>query len=292
LQQYVQTEANSSINGQVSLFEFLDPSVKESTIPKVPTLPDLDEDVKLQYEKETAYMYLSKHPLEGYRKWINNIKLDEITDIVNSIEEEDGAYKSGQNVVVPIVVSGEISKKISKKGTNVWFFVVADEGSEMSAVGFDKFVNQYNYIMQPEKCYILKGKLDQRDEDNWQIIANEIIMFPRNNEEIDNFLKVVKPVEQKKQNYHQSQQNVEKKPQTIYSHGLHIAVKNIEYAEKEIYPLLDNMAGSYPVFIYFEESIGPNGKPMGGRYPKTVNIESPNTRILVEKVGMNNVKWF
>lgn len=293
-QTYVQNEKNASMSGQYSLFDFLGEDAKKATIPKIPTLPDLDEDVKLEYEKEIAYMYLSKHPLENYRKWINNIKLDEVTDIIDSIEENDGRYVSGQDVILPIIVSGEIKKKISKKNTNVWFFTISDEGSDIPAVGFDKFVNQYGHLLNKDRCYVMKGKLDQRDDESWQIIANEVILFPRNNQEIDAFLKVVKPIERKQQVYHQSQNNIESKKQSseVYSHGIHIKVPTIAYAEKEIYSLLDSMPGSYPVFLYFEQEKTPDNRPVAGRYPKTINIDSPALREIVNKVGMPNVKWF
>lgn len=292
LQNYVQTEKNSSISGQMSLFEFMDEGAKEATIPKIPTLPDLDNDVKLGYEKEIAYMYLSKHPLSGHRKWISNIKLNEVSDIVESIEEENGKYKNGDSVILPVIISGAINKKLTKKQTNVWFFTISDEGSDISAVGFDKFVNQYGHLLQEDRCYIIKGKLDQRDEETWQIIVDEAIMFPRNNSELEDFLKVVKPVEKKEQKYHQSQNNIEKPKQTVYRHGVYILVPNTEYAEKEVYPLLDEMPGSYPVFICFEGIKKPDGKPFVGRSNKTININSPALRQLVERVGMSNVKWY
>ena len=238
-------------------------------------------------------MYLTQHPLETYRKWINNIQLDEITNIIDSIENDDGIYQSNQAIIIPAIIGSEIKKKITKKQTNVWFFDLSDEGSDIAAVGFDKFVNQYGYLVQENKCCIVKGKLDQRDDDSWQIICNEVIMFPRSNEEIDAFLKVVKPVERKQQQYHQNQQNIQvKNPQSeVYKHGIHICLDTLEQAEREIYPMIDAMPGSYPVFMYFRnETI--NGKPMAGRYPRTINIDSPILRELVEKVGMSNVKWF
>ena len=295
-QTYVQNEKNSSMTGQYSLFDFLGEEAKAATIPSIPTLPDLDPDVKLQYEKDIAYMYLSAHPLETYRKWIKDIPLDEISNIVDDIEDEENTnhqYQSGQAIIAPVIIGSEIKKKLTKKQTNVWFFSISDEGSDIPAVGFDKFVNQYGYLVQENKCCIIKGKLDQRDDDSWQIICDSVIMFPRSNEEIDTFLQMVKPVEKKQQQYHQKQQNIQKKkPESeVYNHGIHICLDTLAQAESEIYPMLDAMPGSYPAFLYFRnETI--DGKPMAGRYPRTINIDSPILRELVEKVGMTNVKWF
>lgn len=286
---YAENEKNSSMNGQISLFNFLEEDAKMATIPKIPKLPDLDDDIKLQYEKDVAYMYLSKHPLENYRKWINNMNLDEISNITDSIEEDDDRYSSGMNIVTPVIVS-DIRKKITKKNTNVWFFKISDEGDTIDAVGFDSFVNKYGYLIEENTCCVVKGKLDEKEEDVWQIIVNEVILFPKNNAEIDNFMKVVKPVEAKKQQqYHQKQENIQRTPENEnikYKHGVHILVPNKEFAEKEIYPLIAGMPGMYPVFIYFHD------EKLGGQYPMSINIDSPNLRTIVEKVGMSNAKWF
>lgn len=288
LKTYAENEKNSSMSGQMSLFNFLDEDAKLATIPKIPKLPDLDDEIKLQYEKDVAYMYLSKHPLENYRKWIKGMNLDEISDITDSIEDNNEKYQSGMNIVAPVIIS-DIKKIISKKNTNVWFFKVSDEGDSIDAVGFETFVNKYGYLLEENTCCIIKGKLDEKQENTWQIMVNEVIPFPKNNAEIDNFLKVVKPVEAKKQVYHQKQENIQKPPvqdNTKYNHGVHILVPNKEFAEKEIYPLINGMPGMYPVYVYFKE------ERLGGQYPTSINIDSPNLRTIVEKVGMSNAKWF
>ena len=301
---YVQQESISHASGQMNLFDFLGEEAKTKNIPAVPSLPDFDSDTKLRYEKETAYMYLSEHPLSNYRKWIKNSRLDEITEIIESLEEADGKYTVGQNVVLPAMISGDISRKSTKNNTQICFFGLADEGSEINAVGFDTFVNKYGYIIQPEKSYVFKAKLDMRDESP-QLIINEVIMFPRNNEEIDNFMNVIRTCEKQKQQqvYHQNQstyrqesnmhnqQNNTQPEEVVYRHGVYIKTTTVEYAEKELYPLLNAMPGSYPVFLFFTEEKTPDGKTMAGRYPKTINIKAKELRMLVERVGMQNVMW-
>ena len=286
-QEYVENEKSQSVTGQVSLFEFLGDDAKKETIPKIPTLPDLDMDVKLAFEKEIAYMYLSQHPLETYRKWIQGIDVDELSVIMSEEEADSNRYQVGMNVTIPAIVTGDITKKISKKQTNVWFLTLSDEGADISAVGFDKFVNQYGHILEKEKCYMFKGKLDSR-EDNWQIILDEVIPFPTNNESIDDFIKNITPQKRKVQNYHQSQKNIDTTPpkKMEYEHGIHILVPNIKYAEQNLFGLLNNMPGNYPVFMYFSDT------KSAGKYPRTININSPYMRELVEKAGMQNVKWF
>lgn len=287
-QQYLANENASSSNGQISLFDFLGEEAKNATIPAIPSLPDLDPDVKLQYEKEIAYMYLSQHPLETYRKWITGINTDEISNITENLEKDTPEYQVGTKVIFPAIITGDISKKMTKKNTNVWFFTLSDEGEDIDAVGFDKFVNQYGYILENEKCYMFKGTLDLRDE-NWQIILDEAIPFPTNNGEIDSFLGKLQVQNKRQPTYHQSQKNVEQPKtvqQTEYAHGIHILVPNLSYAETNLFELLNNMPGNYPVIMYFSDTKN------AGKYPKAININSPLMRQLVDTVGMQNVKWF
>lgn len=290
LQKYVNDEKQSSMSGQYSLFDFLPAEAKEATIPKLPTLPDFSSDEKLRHEKETAYMYLSSHPLDNYRHFVANIKTDEITNIIESIEEKTGAYNHRQSVTCPVIISG-INKKITKKGTNVWFFTASDGGSDISVVGFDKFVNQYGFMLEDDKCCILKGKLDQRDDETWQIIADEVILFPMTNSETDAFVEKIRPQEKRQQNYHQNQQNIIKKPKTEgkYKNGLHLAVQSWDFATKEILPLLETIPGNYPVFLYFKNV--KDGEMKSAEYLKGVNMDSAVVRTIIEKVGIPNAKW-
>lgn len=289
-QSYINSEKQASMSGQYSLFDFLGEEARQSAIPKYPELPDLDENEKLRYEKEVAYMYLSSHPLSQYRQWTTDLKLDEVSDIMTSIEEEDGVYTSNTQVTCPVIVS-EISKKLTKNSTDIWFFKASDEGSDIGVVGFNKFVGQYGFMLKEECCCIIKGKLDQRDDDTWQIIANQVILFPNNPQEADVYMRLVKPNEKPKQKYHQEQQNIIQKPpvQRKYRHGLHLLIESWRQANDEIVPLLQNMPGPYPVFMYFKTV--KEGEMRAAEYKAGINIDSPMVRELVNKLGNQNVKW-
>lgn len=286
---YVNSEKQSSMSGQYSLFDFLGEEAKMSAIPKYPELPDLDESKKLEYEKEIAYMYLSSHPLRQYENWTKGLKLDEISDIITSVEEEDGRYTNGQEVMSSVIIS-DISKKLTKTSQNIWFFQASDEGEDISVVGFNRFVNQFGFMLSNDCCCILKGKLEQRDEDTWQIIAEQVIMFPNNPQEADVFMKLTKQNDKPQQKYHQEQRNIIQEPtQRKYRHGLHVLVDSWDYATNEILPLLEQMPGNYPVFLYFKSVR--DGEMRAAEYQRGVNVEHPLIKEMVNKLGIQNVKW-
>lgn len=286
-QSYVNHENQSSMSGQYSLFDFLGEEAKEAAIPKYQELPDLTDTEKLLYEKETAYMYLSSHPLDSYKRYTEGLNLDSLSDVVESFDEKDGRYNAGSELMCAVVISN-IQKKTTKNNKNIWFFQMSDEGEDIGVVGFDKFVNQCGFHLSEDVCCIIKGKLENREEE-WQVIANDVIMFPRNPMETDTFMRLTKRNEKAEQKYHQKQDNVITKTNRKYRHGLHLAVPSWEYVNMEVLPILKENPGNYPVFFYFK-SVKP-GELKAAEYQEGINIEAAELKGMIDKLGYENAKW-
>lgn len=118
---------------------------------------------KLTWEKELLGLYISSHPLEGYRK-IFEKKVSPIKDAQGKIW--------GQVIKVGGVISS-IKKIITKKGQPMLFVKLEDFHDKIELVVFPGVMEKNSAAFQENKIVIVKGKVDNRD-DSPKIICDEI----------------------------------------------------------------------------------------------------------------------
>ena len=118
---------------------------------------------KLTWEKELLGLYISSHPLDGYKK-IFEKKVSPIKDVKGKIW--------GQGIRVGGVISS-IKKIITKKGQPMLFVKLEDLKDKIELIVFPGIMEKNPTAFQENKIVIVKGKVDNRD-DSPKIICDEI----------------------------------------------------------------------------------------------------------------------
>ena len=119
-------------------------------------------DEKLLWEKELLGLYISGHPLDKYRE---KMKVKLKTTIAGIIKNTPAG--------VTVIAGGMISsfKEIhTKKGDRMLFLGISDYTSTIEAVVFPKTLEEYQEVLQPEACVLVKGKLSDRNGEKSIII--------------------------------------------------------------------------------------------------------------------------
>lgn len=282
----VKKEREGQAVGQISLFDMLGDDERKMAEPTMTELPEMEQSELLAGERESAYMYISRHPLENVRKWLKGIEVDEISDILTSIETQDGRYHDNMQITIPVILS-ELEKKITKKGDPMMFLTLSDEAMDINGVVFNKSLSQYGHIIDENVCCLVKGTFELRDETP-QVLVNSLCAFPRSTSEIDAFLKFTEKKKKKEPPYQQRQEDVQKDRENPnhYAHGCHMLVSNAEDYKKYFREKLLQIPGTYPLFIHL------NDEKKTLREQIMVNVAAPEMKEIISLAGERCVKIF
>ncbi len=161
-------EANREIkqnlnSGQKSLFAgstTYNPSIlklKETTTNIIPLA------VQLNWEKELLGLYISAHPLDAYRSFLEK-KSYPLSALNNDIV--------GKLVKIGGIIS-TIKRIITKSGKPMMFINLEDLNTKVEVVVFASVIDKNPEVFQENKIVFVKGKVDNRDGEI-KIIADEI----------------------------------------------------------------------------------------------------------------------
>ena len=140
--------------GQYSLFGGEDDQIEEVEI----AMPDHEWDKKVQlvFEKEMLGLYVSDHPLFGVEAALQTM----CTSTVPGLWEKQDKEK----VTVGGVV-GSITRRFTKNGDPILFFVLEDLQGGTEVVAFPKVVAEYGPLVREDAILVVTGRVDHRGDD-------------------------------------------------------------------------------------------------------------------------------
>lgn len=115
---------------------------------------------KLNWERELLGLYLSGHPLDKFRKVIDekNYKISNI----KTGGKDGGALEDGKEVVVAGMIE-DIRAIITKKGDNMAFLKLSDFNDTLEVVVFPRTMTEFKTLLIKDKAVALKGKVSLRN---------------------------------------------------------------------------------------------------------------------------------
>ncbi len=155
-----QKKAKEKDSNQVSLFSLM----PEEEAPQLPnlgadipeaSLPDWDDDVMLNFEKEVLGFFLSSHPLQPFRTDFYRLNIKEI--------DEACEYPDKSEVHIPVLVTG-IKEILTKKGDKMAFISIEDLTGRGEVIFFPKSYAEHKELLYSEQPLLLTGTIDKKDE--------------------------------------------------------------------------------------------------------------------------------
>lgn len=146
-------EERAKENDQDSLFSGLAETTHAANIVLLPA-PEWNPTDQLVWEKELLGLYISGHPLDSYKQKLEN-KETNIKKIKETAKEK-----------TPIVVGGiieEVRAVMTKNGDKMIFLKIADLTDSIEAVAFPKVFEEFQDILIPESCIVIKGTFSTRN---------------------------------------------------------------------------------------------------------------------------------
>ena len=185
----IQSEKKRGLDGQVSMFEMGTNEEKEEMQDKKYAFeihPEVSDKDKLSMEKEMLGIYISGHPLEKYRKLIQeqtNISTLDLNQIDDNGEDIEHGYnnvktkfRDGQQVKYAGIITA-IKKKYTKNNKIMAFVTIEDLYGSTEIIIFENAYMKSKESLFEENIVIVDGRLSIREDDTTTIIANEISDF-------------------------------------------------------------------------------------------------------------------
>ena len=245
-------DKKNNMAGQMSLFDIVDDSQKESYDVKLPDVGEYPKEMQLAFEKEVLGVYVSGHPLEEqeelWKRGISNTTADFFLD------EETGETVVKDNA--PAIIGGIIADKKIKYTKNdkiMAFLQIEDLVGSVEVVVFPRdYERNADKLVEDNKVFI-RGRVSLEEDKDGKLICEKITTF----DEIPKKLWVKFPT---KEAY--------------------------EAAGEELLALLADSDGNDSVVIYIEDIKAIKKLPPN----KNVKAEEGLLARLGEKYGQDNIK--
>ena len=164
-----------NLDGQIGLFDLM---AEEETPTQTVPLPDVEElssREKMNMEKETTGLYLSGHPMDGYRERAKKAGAAAVGSILESFgETETGEFQDGQNVTVAGIIT-KVKSKTTKNNSLMAYVTLEDDTGAMEMLCFSRVLGQYGGCLSENSAVLVKGKISVRDEKEPQLMVDSAI---------------------------------------------------------------------------------------------------------------------
>ena len=187
-------------------------------------LPEL-----LKMEKEVSGLYLSGHPLDGYRQQIQKIGACRIADLMG---EEARRYDGKHVNIVCAVIKSKFMT--TRSNTMMAFTNVEDLSGTMEIIVFPKVLADCRSALQDNAVVVINGRVSVKEEENAKLVAEKIT-----------------PIEEYSANGTAAPRPAQDKPARK---GMYLKVPSRSCPQfAKVENLLSIFEGSLPVYIYFED---------------------------------------
>ena len=170
-------EKKSAMEGQMTLFEIIDPEYASGEKMELPNVDDYSKEEVLALEKEVLGIYISGHPLESYQAVLDkNIT----ATTIDFMMEEDGAevegepkLKDGEECIIGGIVSAKLVKT-TRSNTVMAFLTMEDMYGTVEVLVFPKDYAKYRALCEEDARLLIKGRVTVEEERGAKLICQKM----------------------------------------------------------------------------------------------------------------------
>ena len=237
----VATARRQNLEGQMDFFgmQSAREGRKSEQIP-LPDIPEFTAAERMNMEKATTGLYLSGHPMSGYREKARALGAADIRAIMDDFAQEGGPvrFADGQTVTVAGVVTAS-KTRTTRNNTMMAYVTVEDEVASIELLCFQRTIDSCGSFMQVNLPVLVTGRLSVRDEKPPQILCDSIYPLEQ---------MTASPPDKRAESGKSRRE--EKKPQIIY-----LRVPSLKSREMEHLRLVMTMfEGETPVHIRINDT--------------------------------------
>ena len=169
-------EKKNSFAGQMSLFDLVSDEDKKDFEIRMPNVGEYDKEMVLAFEKEVLGIYLSGHPLEGYRGIMDKMISAKTTDF--QPDEEGGIPKvyDGQKVIIGGMIT-ERTIKYTRNNKVMAFLTVEDLVGTVEVVVFPRDYEKWQTLITDDARVFIQGRVKAEDDRPSKLILEKVHSF-------------------------------------------------------------------------------------------------------------------
>ena len=133
------SQSRRNVEGQMGLFDTGSSEQPGGVAVPVPELPEIAPQERMAMEKEVTGLYLSGHPMDGYRSQLRARGVAAIGEILTCFEEGEDTYADGQNVQIAGIIQ-QMKMKTTRNNTIMAYVTLEDDTGDMELLAFSSAV--------------------------------------------------------------------------------------------------------------------------------------------------------
>ena len=169
--------ARNNIRGQMDLFSVVSDNPGTKVSYKYPDLPEFPMRELLMLEKESSGMYFSGHIIDSFKKHIDALKPDYISDIIEETADEEIRANKRYFDKTVVRIAGLITEKrtkLTKNGDVMAYLTVEDRYSEISVIVFAKSYSKFGNILDEEAAVAITGTISTEEGEAPRILLTSV----------------------------------------------------------------------------------------------------------------------
>ena len=172
----INQDKKNTMAGQLSFFDIVSEEEKKEFEISMPDLEEFDKETILAFEKEVLGIYLSGHPLEGYRDIMEKMATVRTADFQQ--DEETGFPKviDGQKAILGGMITDK-TIKYTKNNKVMAFFTLEDLVGTVEVVVFPRDYEKCQALLNDEEKVFIQGRVSAEDDRPSKLILEKIRSF-------------------------------------------------------------------------------------------------------------------
>ena len=244
----VNQEKKTSMEGQMSLFDFADEQTKKEFEISLPDVEEYEKEILLGFEKEVLGVYISGHPMEDVEAVL---KKNVTAATIDFYLDEEGKTKveDGQSVTIGGMITN-ITQKVTRTNQLMAFITIEDMLGVTEVLLFPKTYEKCREHLREENKVFVRGRVNVNETENGKLIADYMVEFSSIPNEL--WLKF-----SNKEAYFQLEDEVLKELEQWDGQD-NIVIYLEEERQKKILPRNRNVIASPQLVEHLEEILGKN----------------------------------
>ena len=169
-------ERKNGVAGQMSLFDFVDDSQKESFEISLPDVEEFPKAMLLSFEKEVMGIYVSGHPLEEYEKlWKRTVKARS-TDFRIDDETGETVVKDNDKVTIGGIVAAKNVRR-TRSEQLMANITIEDLLGTVNVIVWPRDYEKYGKLLDEDAKVFINGRVSAKDDKDAELICESVISF-------------------------------------------------------------------------------------------------------------------
>ncbi len=141
-------------------------------------LPDVEEfspDELMRMEREMTGLYLSGHPMDGYRDTARRLGAVPIGTLLGDFAGENGPerFADGQSITVAGII-GSYKTRTTKNNSMMAYVTLEDDSGFMELILFQRALDAARQYLKENEAVVVRGRISVRDEKEPQIMVDSV----------------------------------------------------------------------------------------------------------------------